>query len=110
MIDEKKLIEALEKKAFEAEFFAGEHSSFLKVIGLGNVKRIIEHLPKVGEWIPCSERLPEPDKEVLVYTYDDFRVWSLTRKMRWEDEDGYWQDLEDVVAWMPLPDPYKEEC
>lgn len=52
MIDEKKLLDELIKckdlgrKSFES------------------VLRVINEQPKVGEWIPCSERLPKAEEEV----------------------------------------------
>ena len=59
-------------------------------------------------WIPCSERLPEDDKPVLV-------------SFAWEEVDIGWYKGGDwcsdfrmhdpdygVIAWMPLPEPYKE--
>ena len=65
------------------------------------------------KWIPCSERLPEIYEEVLVCTvYGDQYVWNLTDgdgSYMWEDEYGYWQCFESVIAWMPLPKPYKEK-
>ena len=71
-----------------------------------------------GGWIPCGERLPEEEQTVLVtcsdggvyiydrlnacdYEYDDMRFW--------EDNMGCYQPREDVIAWMPLPEPYRGE-
>ena len=51
MIDENRLIESLEKWRDEAHPL--ESDIITDVIGL------VEDQPKVGEWIPCSERLPE---------------------------------------------------
>lgn len=63
-----------------------------------------------GKWIPCSERLPAVDgmytttlSGELVGTDEPF-VGPLYFK------DGYWEEDGDcVIAWMPLPEPYKGE-
>ena len=56
-----------------------------------------------GEWIPCSERLPEAPTFCLVTTdgsYND--VIDIALYM----SDG-WHKASKVLAWMPLPKPYK---
>lgn len=62
-------------------------------------------------WIPCSERLPEIDEEVLVTNGGVMCVRSLTNtideELVWDDEYGQWEDFEEFIAWMPLPEPYK---
>lgn len=56
-------------------------------------------------WIPCSERLPEIDKRVIV-TGTMWGMWEVDidrwNGERWVKYGGY------VSAWMPLPEPYKE--
>lgn len=65
-------------------------------------------------WIPVSEKLPEEDKTVIAST-DYFAVFPEARYTKdgweWAYESGadYWEELEHVIAWMPLPAPYKEE-
>lgn len=58
------------------------------------------------KWIPCSKWLPEENGHYLItakygtglyVTCDDYYVYG------WDD----WG--EDVIAWMPLPEPYKGE-
>lgn len=69
-------------------------------------------------WIPCSERLPEK-------AYDQYWVCTDTGyqcQCRWTDDvyglgsSGEWTwkifdipQYSHVVAWMPLPEPYKAE-
>ena len=61
----------------------------------------------VGEWIPCSEMLPERDVDVLVTD----RVTGEVTTAHLNDFDCF--VFEDgrghgANAWMPLPEPYKE--
>lgn len=69
----------------------------------------IEHAPTVvldKEWIPCSERLPDRNKYVLV---TDNGETDIGRRFDGRWVDCYGDKLKDVTAWMPLPEPYKEE-
>ena len=59
-------------------------------------------------WIPCSERLPEEDGYYLVTT----RFYHLHNLvvMGCNFEDGKWLYMDgddEVLAWQPLPQPYK---
>lgn len=56
----------------------------------------------VPRWIPCEERLPEPIQEVLV-TGTNGCVYT-SRIVHGEFEYGG-----NVIAWMPLPEPYEGE-
>ena len=61
----------------------------------------------VQVWIPCSERLPDVDVEVLTTT-----DWSEVL-IAWYRKDGAWETDEyilandEILAWMTLPTPYK---
>lgn len=63
-----------------------------------------------GEWIPCSERLPSEDEQdpelgVIVTLGNGYSGLQYD----WY-RDGYWYDWDGfVVAWMPLPKPWKGE-
>lgn len=59
-------------------------------------------------WIPVTERFPEEEGTYLV-TYTDGGVTEVGSSMYLQREDGsepYW-DYFVVIAWMPLPEPYK---
>ncbi len=60
-----------------------------------------------NKWIPVGERLPEEDGEYLATIYDmdeNHEYMDIA-----EFEDGKWQykNFIKVLAWMPLPEPYK---
>ena len=55
-----------------------------------------------NEWIPVSERLPEEGQSILVTTTNGWYVVAIIRT--------YFKDMhKDIIAWMPLPEPYKAE-
>ena len=65
--------------------------------------------PQEPRWIPTSERLPKEDGEYYATVYDtdeNYKYMDIA-----ELEDGIWQykDYVKVLAWMPLPQPYKAE-
>ena len=59
-------------------------------------------------WIPCSERLPEEGEIVLTQANIENMI-SLCVASR--QDYNYWKGWNtreiNVVAWMPLPEPYK---
>ena len=63
-------------------------------------------------WIPCSERLPNEDEEVLVTSNSGIFIAELSKE---RDKTIYWfeavegKSLHNVTAWMPLPKPYGGE-
>lgn len=83
------------------------------------IKALEELKRKTGQWIPCSERLPENNRQVLVYArsvhyalakYDEMREEDGTYKKQWVTFDAWkpFYTIKEVIAWMPLPEPYKE--
>jgi len=58
----------------------------------------------VGWWIPVSERLPETDGRYLC-TYEDDIEENCVDFGSYENGEWY---VDKVIAWLPLPKPYKE--
>lgn len=126
MIDEKKLIEAIvntptEESGYNPVYLNGCATRQFEIID------IIDKQPKVGEWIPCSERLPEKDgtylcscdwsigsfvcvrkfaKDLHSIQKYDFPKGSGAGFYYYEEDWGYSKET-DVIAWQPLPEPYK---
>lgn len=69
-------------------------------------------------WTPVTERLPEKGIQILVYAQSAHHVIAKYDSMLTEDGyrdmfvtyDAYhgMQEINNVIEWMPLPEPYKE--
>lgn len=78
-------------------------------------KEFIKHQYRIGykdgkasadRWILCSERLPKDYKKVLISLEWKSVDIGWVRNGTWMSD--YVNDYEDdVVAWMPLPEPWK---
>ena len=89
--------------------------------GLTDAYNLICQLPSAQpdpHWIPCSERLPEEgNKSYWICTDGGYQC-----ECRWTNVNHFWTNLttdwhwhimdvpqySKVVAWMPLPEPYRE--
>lgn len=89
--------------------------------------RIIQ--AEYGGWIPCEKELPETGANVILTYKDTFHThesWPRIAVMpAWicnvdeENPKGMWAiegrlgnyciDIESGIAWMPMPEPYKEK-
>lgn len=69
--------------------------------------------PQPNKWIPVIEKLPEIHQDVIF----SLRSLDIEIGFRAETEpyfychgaDGCYIDPKNVLAWMPLPEPYKQE-
>ena len=79
---------------------------------------IIQSQPSAQQWIPCSERLPERNGVYMVTRTisDGFEYGNIADACYFNSSDIWHDDtrvnhgrkyLADVIAWMPLPEPYK---
>ena len=87
--------------------------SGLHPIAVEAVKYVVENMPSEQQWIPCNERLPSGQENVIVTIYDDHgdTPWEYTTNA-WHI-DGVWIADNDIVcgsvlAWMPLQQPWEE--
>lgn len=69
---------------------------------------------KANGWIPVSERLPEKNKDVITTVkYSGFMgMYGRWLKTAFIDGYGEWNGAcigGEVIAWMYLPEPYKED-
>ena len=108
MIDEKKLIEAIKKYH---DGLKPKYISKLVDAEILDIIDIINEQPKVGEWIPVEEALPEPYVDVIVtYIYNEKKY--VRTAFNCNGKNWWWTDIQkdfDVIAWQPLPKPYKSE-
>lgn len=74
----------------------------------------------MNKWIPVGERPPKDFEHVLIRLPWGWGNYELTQyippRINPKYKDGYWgesdsvdYDYFDVVAWMPLPEPYRED-
>ena len=71
-----------------------------------NVLKMIIEQPTVDKWIPCKERLPDKQGEYLTFIESEGKTCydiSMYDCYSW----NYTENC-SVLAWMPLPEPYKE--
>lgn len=101
MIDEKKLIEDIEKEFDGVCVYDVSPSQ-----AVNDFVEIVDRQPKVGEWIPCRERLPEDFEKVLICAYGECEIAYLLGRYWLHGSNSLNRDAVD--AWMPLPEPYKK--
>ncbi len=76
------------------------------------------HNEEKTRWIPCIERLPEQDRKDEAENDIAYLVqteWGVFFTATYDGENWCHVDSSilvdsDVVAWMPLPEPYKQEA
>lgn len=109
ILDTQKSVGQLSKLAYET----GVQDGLLKANALNALKPLDNTSMR---WIPCSERLPE-DVEIgeeyptvifctIDETYCGFLEYTEHGRTWWNADAEY--EVDEVIAWMPLPEPYKE--
>ena len=90
-----------------------DNNHYVPYVRYDDIVHAIKHLPSVQperKWIPCSERLPDMwDERYLVSL-----AWGGIGVMEYKST-GFHNygsftpvPIKSIIAWMPLPEPYKE--
>lgn len=97
-----------------AECINALSQEFPEHYGMENIEALelaIEVLKK-NQWTPCSERLPEESGKYLAQLdWENITVITFSKKwQKWNAFDSHPPEHEmEVIAWMLLPEPYKEQ-
>ena len=93
------------------------YSSYYLDVALEYRKKYFEVVEREGDWIPCSERMPNDESYILV-SFENATMPDIARYEE-NDEGGTFYPGDDeksyssygifVNAWMSLPEPYKEK-
>lgn len=111
------------------EFMTALEEAGAEYVAFDDLRKFIDEQPKIGEWIPCSERMPEEHESMFAKlkgtdkwkdamfesTSDEVNVTvefenGSRKTMTLYTCDGEWKtDLMivnfKVIAWQPLPNP-----
>lgn len=112
MIDEKKLIDTLRPyydKVLHQNI--SDDEKLAKHDMLSDVMVEIKEQPKIGGWIPCSERLPDNISTVILHVKEIEKPtfgWYEDMEKKWILSEKDFVDLDKftVIAWQPLPEAY----
>ena len=100
-MDKNEIIERLERLAECAVYTVGELPFVMSLDDGIAIHEAIDMLRSQPEqqWIPCSESRPKHG--VVLVTYKDGEIDLLSFPTAYR--------AKDIIAWMPLPEPYKED-
>ena len=101
VVEMDKYKDLIERLRAEADILDDEYKRYKQAELYDEAADAIEELLK-REWIPVSERLPEKNGKYLVCGRQ-----NAVNILTWQEE--HWYGRWGVVAWMPLPEPYKGE-
>ena len=113
MIDENKLLLEISNLKKKTKSENGDYSAGY-ICALSVIEGVIAGYPKIGEWIPCNERMPEKEGYYLTtYTiphsgrmchelYFDGKYWIN------EGADEDFQLPMTLIAWQPLQEVYRD--
>lgn len=113
MIDKKKLVKEICNTACIVPKFETDELLNAYLLGL-NAKQIcvmdlIANQPKVNEWIPVEERMPEESLNSVI-GWDAYRERCCFVQYYMNEWILGNHESVKIVAWMPLPEPYKKEA
>jgi len=105
MIDANRLLLKFKEKSNNPNYRMNMHNIWSYI----NTAPTVEER-KQGEWIPVNEILPKEETDVLICT--DCGDIDVSRRLTYSDGTWEWFTSTwiygEVIAWMPLPEPYIE--
>ena len=130
MIHIKDRLKQYKDKYSDCYKYAGVHVKVIQDM-IEQLLADLEQDEKENGWIPVSERFPEDEKEYLVTLEKVYgtpeKLYGIANYLKFGDA-GYWNEkkygylewdkysdghggtkMYKVIAWMPLPEPYKED-
>ena len=102
------------------EYLANYQKTAEKYRQIADWLKELKQLKEQTRWIPVSERLPEEDGQYLITvkykhvndSYEDvYAEHGEWHDGRWDMFCfGHCGEVEEIIAWMPLPAPYKPQA
>lgn len=120
MIDEKILVEQLNKlkdKCWDRAKRENNINFARKQLDISQIIWIINIQPKIGDWTPCSERLPEEKINPVTKDFYEYQVTfqseDVTDVRHYKFGNSHWWNGpgimdEYVIAWREPLEPYRE--
>lgn len=109
LIERQAILKHIEKIRQDALMMDDTHRADIIMLGMRLCEKAVRNQPSVEpeqNWIPCSERLPE--KIGTYMTTLNYGMHGHAVGQRYYHGALGWED-DCVVAWMPLPKPWKGE-
>ena len=113
--------DAFDKCLLGAEIEATKSQKYVFSSAINTIRGNLANFPTANQWIPVSERLPDikenhVSEPCIVYCENGAYGFAeleenIFGQVGWncEREDDYHEPLGNVIAWQPLPEPYKED-
>ena len=83
----------------------------ITVEGYAEANGLLDHMHYINDqkWIPVLERLPNRHQRVLCYFKYEPESPDIISENTYICSDMWMSESDKVVAWMPLPEPYRGE-
>ena len=109
LISRQAILKRIEKIRYGVQMMDDTHRASIIMNGMYLCEEAVRNLPSAQpHWIPVTERLPEDNTEVFVYLFDNQPYIAWICDGHWRTEEFEVERENEPVAWMPLPEPYKE--
>ena len=79
----------------------------VKFLILKNLRNVRKHIN--DGWVPCDVRLPDNSNSVLMCSVTGCTDVGWWTGKRWVTGFSHADIARDIIAWRPLPEPYRPE-